>query len=241
MVICPARDENGGHCWTTTTRDLLKAKRYDEIFQSGQLVVTRTRRQRWPYSAAAVIFVRNRDKEAGAAKERLHIVDILLDQTKVPTFEGGTKLGEVVHQVLHGFVVGVGRGMDRKSGDGRGEKPTEAHNAPDVTKADSGEGALEISLANSVLINEKWLEFGDWRTELTAAVESLGFVKERGGWLHGSKRCSKCGASGIAIKTCGGCKRAYYCSKECQMAAWKEGHKAECKRANSAAAAQDGS
>ena len=26
MVTCPARDENGGHCWTVTTKDLLKVK-----------------------------------------------------------------------------------------------------------------------------------------------------------------------------------------------------------------------
>ncbi|GAQ78909.1 hypothetical protein KFL_000200620 [Klebsormidium nitens] len=233
MVICPARDENGGQCWTETTKDLLKAKRYDEIFQTGQLVLPR--RQRWPYSVGAVVFVRKRDKEVGAAKQRLHIVDILLDQTKVPTFEGGPKLAEVVHQVLHGFVVGVGREMDRKSGDERAQKQGDVQDAPEASKADSGEEASEIFLAESVFINGKWP--GTWRMELTAAVETLGFVKEKGGWLHGSKRCSKCGASGVAVKTCSGCRRAQYCSKECQVAAWKEGHKVECRRASAAGAA----
>ena len=36
-------------------------------------------------------------------------------------------------------------------------------------------------------------------------------------------------ADGTPLDQCGGCKRCYYCSKACQTADWKAGHKAECK------------
>ena len=36
-------------------------------------------------------------------------------------------------------------------------------------------------------------------------------------------------ADGTPLDQCGGCKRCYYCSKVCQLADWKAGHKAECK------------
>lgn len=43
------------------------------------------------------------------------------------------------------------------------------------------------------------------------------------------RRCGHCGEPG-ATKRCGGCKLAFYCSVTCQGAAWKAGHKQECKR-----------
>ena len=36
-------------------------------------------------------------------------------------------------------------------------------------------------------------------------------------------------ADGTPLDQCGGCKRCYYCSRGCQTAHWKAGHKAECK------------
>ena len=36
-------------------------------------------------------------------------------------------------------------------------------------------------------------------------------------------------ADGTPLDYCGGCKRCFYCSKACQSADWKAGHKAECK------------
>ena len=40
-------------------------------------------------------------------------------------------------------------------------------------------------------------------------------------------------ADGTPLDQCGGCKRCYYCSKACQAAHWKAGHKAECKELRS--------
>ena len=42
-------------------------------------------------------------------------------------------------------------------------------------------------------------------------------------------KCFSCGKTG-AMKCCSRCKCAYYCSQECQAAAWKSGHKATCKQ-----------
>ena len=46
--------------------------------------------------------------------------------------------------------------------------------------------------------------------------------------------CSRCGGlppDGKQVSRCGGCLQAVYCSKACQVEAWKHGgHKTECKR-----------
>lgn len=34
-----------------------------------------------------------------------------------------------------------------------------------------------------------------------------------------------------AVKLCGGCHYAYFCSKECQMQAWNADHREECEEA----------
>ena len=41
--------------------------------------------------------------------------------------------------------------------------------------------------------------------------------------------CFSCGKTGN-MKCCARCKCAYYCSRECQAAAWNSGHKAACKQ-----------
>ena len=52
---------------------------------------------------------------------------------------------------------------------------------------------------------------------------------------HSQVQCAAAGcprklkADGSPLGQCGGCKRGYYCSKACQTADWKMGHKAECK------------
>eukprot|EP01102_Stenamoeba_stenopodia_P006382 TRINITY_DN1748_c0_g1_i10.p1 TRINITY_DN1748_c0_g1~~TRINITY_DN1748_c0_g1_i10.p1 ORF type:complete len:406 (-),score=66.60 TRINITY_DN1748_c0_g1_i10:212-1378(-) len=40
-------------------------------------------------------------------------------------------------------------------------------------------------------------------------------------------KCGNCSKQGPSLKTCGGCKMTQFCSKECQIAAWK-GHKSFC-------------
>mmetsp|Transcript_29182 Transcript_29182/g.64333 ORF Transcript_29182/g.64333 Transcript_29182/m.64333 type:complete len:186 (-) Transcript_29182:236-793(-) len=48
------------------------------------------------------------------------------------------------------------------------------------------------------------------------------------------KSCGNCGATEMAsagtIKRCSGCEATWYCSRECQMAHWKKGHKYLCER-----------
>lgn len=42
-----------------------------------------------------------------------------------------------------------------------------------------------------------------------------------------NEKCGSCGMGG-ASKFCSKCRKVYYCSRECQVKAWKSGHKAEC-------------
>eukprot|EP00873_Tetraselmis_striata_P033421 jgi/Tetstr1/453685/TSEL_040641.t1 len=53
----------------------------------------------------------------------------------------------------------------------------------------------------------------------------------------GDLGCAVCGATGLSLKTCDGCKGPRrYCGKACQVKDWKElGHKKECKRLQAAA------
>ena len=36
---------------------------------------------------------------------------------------------------------------------------------------------------------------------------------------------------GVKFKQCSKCKAQWYCSKECQVEAWRAGHNKDCKRA----------
>ncbi|GAB4821132.1 hypothetical protein N2152v2_008178 [Parachlorella kessleri] len=42
--------------------------------------------------------------------------------------------------------------------------------------------------------------------------------------------CDKCGRLALSAKACGGCRRVYYCSKECQRQHWRSGHREECQK-----------
>ena len=51
---------------------------------------------------------------------------------------------------------------------------------------------------------------------------------------EGQRYCANCSEeaeAGEKFKQCSKCKAQWYCSKECQVEAWKEGHKKDCKRA----------
>lgn len=45
---------------------------------------------------------------------------------------------------------------------------------------------------------------------------------------HFKKQCAFCMANDKKLCACNGCRLAYYCSKECQRAAWKSAHKYTC-------------
>jgi hypothetical protein len=47
-----------------------------------------------------------------------------------------------------------------------------------------------------------------------------------------ARRCSYCSSQGLKLelKKCSQCKIAHYCSKRCQAADWRAGHKKECER-----------
>ena len=40
--------------------------------------------------------------------------------------------------------------------------------------------------------------------------------------------CASCGQAAAKLSQCAACKSAVYCSRRCQVAHWKSGHKAEC-------------
>ena len=46
--------------------------------------------------------------------------------------------------------------------------------------------------------------------------------------LSCTAKCNNCLRVQVDLKTCNGCLLARYCSKECQIAHWKKGHKEEC-------------
>ena len=51
---------------------------------------------------------------------------------------------------------------------------------------------------------------------------------------YGQSHCAYCGKDvqpGEKFKQCSKCKAQWYCSKACQVEAWKAGHKKDCKRA----------
>lgn len=41
--------------------------------------------------------------------------------------------------------------------------------------------------------------------------------------------CNRCGKTDVKLSRCGGCKRALYCSRDCQKRDWKDSHKLVCK------------
>ena len=96
-------------------------------------------------------------------------------------------------------------------------------------------------LSNQLHDGEIWLPgFNVMPTVFSWARKShdLGCFKARD-WLKmlegsGQSQCANCGkeAQGaVKFKQCSKCKAQWYCSKECQVEAWRAGHKQDCKRA----------
>ena len=79
-----------------------------------------------------------------------------------------------------------------------------------------GEGGLPVSMEKALFWFERAAEQGvEHPTKFIDALKISCFFN--------------CGKTG-AMKRCSQCKCAYYCSRECQAAAWKSGHKATCKQ-----------
>ena len=118
-----------------------------------------------------------------------------------------------------------------------------------------GEGGLPVSMEKARLWCEKAAEQGHPMAQYNLSVMHakgeggpvskehcffwLGRVDEKGyekatPFLDGLKLkscCFSCGKTGnMKLKCCARCKCAYYCSRECQVAAWNGGHKAACKQ-----------
>jgi hypothetical protein len=66
-------------------------------------------------------------------------------------------------------------------------------------------------------------EFLDW--QLNMAVHSIA----DGNFVELKKSCWECGEPSEELKTCTCCRVANYCSKICQVKAWRSGHKLQCK------------
>ena len=116
---------------------------------------------------------------------------------------------------------------------------------------DKGEGGLPVSKEKARLWYEKSAEQGHLKAQYNLGCMHF---KGEGGplsmehcffWFtradeQGNERaatglealkseCFYCGKTG-KMKRCPQCKCAYYCSRECQAAAWNSGHKTACKQ-----------
>ena len=118
---------------------------------------------------------------------------------------------------------------------------------------ENGEGGLPVSKEKARLLYEKAAEQGYSKAQYNLAImyvydqdglpvsmeEALLWLKRAAEQGHENATnfvetefkttCFSCGTTGT-MKCCSQCKCAYYCSRECQAAAWKSGHKATCKQ-----------
>ena len=85
-----------------------------------------------------------------------------------------------------------------------------------------GAEAKRNQLSSDTIARLNW----DFRDIAQMAVAS---VKPNLALSH--RECHYCHKVTDDVKTCSACKAAVYCSKECQVKAWKGGHKLECKKA----------
>jgi hypothetical protein len=66
-------------------------------------------------------------------------------------------------------------------------------------------------------------------TSLTSELTQQGSLPDKEMII--CKNCQKSAlASANSMKRCSGCKAVWYCSRECQVAHWKKGHKNYCER-----------
>ncbi len=78
--------------------------------------------------------------------------------------------------------------------------------------ADSPQAAIAISASQQ--------QFASFRAALTQQWNAMG----------SRNKCAGCGKEAVGLRACARCRSVYYCSRECQAAAWPQ-HKRECRPA----------
>lgn len=68
------------------------------------------------------------------------------------------------------------------------------------------------------------------RKYLYIKLRNNGFNKTTLNLTFGAAPCFKYRCLNKGTKCCTGCNENHYCSKECQVADWKDGHKQQCKK-----------
>lgn len=64
----------------------------------------------------------------------------------------------------------------------------------------------------------------DWGNKMLAQL----IIAKVSSSVGANRECYHCHTPALKLLTCTGCQAAHYCSKDCQKAAWKGGHKKEC-------------
>uniref|UniRef100_A0A0G4ICX8 phytol kinase n=1 Tax=Chromera velia CCMP2878 TaxID=1169474 RepID=A0A0G4ICX8_9ALVE len=73
----------------------------------------------------------------------------------------------------------------------------------------------------------------DLKTRLGEALKELNWTDrllQKANISFSCARCERFEAVGEKFQICRKCKRVRYCSKDCQLTAWKDGHKQQCRR-----------
>jgi ankyrin repeat protein len=108
----------------------------------------------------------------------------------------------------------------------------------DVNKA--GLGITPLMAASKFQHNEvvRWLlkkganaqtKYKDFGETAAGISKCFGAPAEQTAYIEARMHCANPGCSGAGLKKCANCLEVFFCSKECQVAAWPA-HKADCKR-----------
>ena len=62
-----------------------------------------------------------------------------------------------------------------------------------------------------------------------AAKNAVDGLKAFGAWRRRCHCCGRVEEEEGRFSLCGGCRQRVFCGRDCQVAAWGAGHKAECK------------
>jgi len=75
------------------------------------------------------------------------------------------------------------------------------------------------------------LDFASWMNDSGIAADMRNYLVASQRQATSLRECSHCKRVEETLgsfKKCSRCKKVQYCGKECQLAAWKSGHKKEC-------------